>query len=196
MRKVFVQEIDEYFKILKGTIDRVSREDLSIFMNLILDTLERNATIYIMGNGGSAATASHFAADFNKGLSYHKARRFRMICLNDNIPTLTAYANDVGYENIFIEQLRNFLESDDLVIAISGSGNSPNVIKAVEFANKKGAITVGLTGYDGGKLKKVARYGVNVPIDDMQITEDMHMVFDHLMYSVLQKMLPVEQSHE
>jgi D-sedoheptulose 7-phosphate isomerase len=148
----------------------------------------------MMGNGGSAATASHYAADFNKGLSYGKARRFRFICLSDNVPTLTAYANDVAYDEAFVEQLRNFLEPGDLVVAISGSGNSRNVLKAIEYANRSGAVTVGLTGYDGGELKRIARYGVHIPIDDMQVTEDLHMVLDHLAYAVLGRFLP-EESH-
>lgn len=194
MEKDFSYEIDQYFSALKSAIDHISRSELSKFLNILLDALERKASIYIMGNGGSAATASHFAADFNKGLSYGKARRFRMICLNDNVPTLTAYANDVSYEDIFVEQLRNFLEKKDVVIAISGSGNSRNVLKAVEYANETGACTVGIAGYDGGKLKKIAKYHVIVPMNDMQITEDLHMVFDHLAYSVLQKVLAAEHS--
>jgi D-sedoheptulose 7-phosphate isomerase len=117
-----------------------------------------------------------------------------MVCLNDNIPTLTAYANDVSYDEVFVEPLRNFLAPGDLVVAISGSGNSRNVLKAIEYANGAGAVTVGLTGYDGGALKKIARYGVNVPIDDMQVTEDLHMVFDHLIYAIFGKILPLEQS--
>jgi D-sedoheptulose 7-phosphate isomerase len=192
MRKDFSYEIEQYFSILKSTMDSISRTELSEFLNILLDALEREARIYIMGNGGSGATASHFAADFNKGLSYGKARRFRMICLNDNIPTLTAYANDVGYEDIFVEPLRNFLESGDVVIAISGSGNSRNVLKAVEYANEIGAHTVGITGFDGGKLKKIAKSNVLVPVNDMQITEDLHMIFDHLAYSVLQRVLPAD----
>jgi len=143
-----------------------------------------------MGNGGSAATASHYAADFNKGLSYGKARRFRFLCLSDNVPTLTAYANDVAYEEVFVEQLRNFLQPGDLVIAISGSGNSRNILKAIEYANGEGAVTVGLTGYDGGALKRIAQHGVHVPIADMQVTEDLHMVLDHLAYAVLGRALP------
>jgi len=194
MEKDFSYEINQYFSVLKSAIDHISRSELSKFLNILLDALERKASIYIMGNGGSAATASHFAADFNKGLSYGKARRFRMICLNDNVPTLTAYANDVAYEDIFVEQLRNFLEKEDVVIAISGSGNSLNVLKAVEYANETGACTVGITGYDGGKLRKIAKYYVIVPMNDMQITEDLHMVFDHLAYSILQQVLSEEHS--
>ena len=100
-----------------------------------------------MGNGGSGASASHAAGDLNKGVSYGREKRFRVISLNDNLATLTAYANDVSYVDVFVEQLKNFLRPGDLVIAISGSGNSPNVLKAIEYANQQGAITVGLTGF-------------------------------------------------
>jgi D-sedoheptulose 7-phosphate isomerase len=190
MRPDFVPEISAYFDRIKATLDRVSREEVNKLLGLLLDALEGGRTVFMMGNGGSAATASHYAADFNKGLSYGKARRFRFICLSDNVPTLTAYANDVSYDEVFVEQLRNFLEPGDLVIAISGSGNSRNVLKAIEYANSSGAITVGLTGYDGGELKRIARHGVHIPIDDMQVTEDLHMVLDHLAYAVLGRFLP------
>jgi D-sedoheptulose 7-phosphate isomerase len=192
MRLDFVPQIESYFSRLKSTIDAISREELDGFMKLLLGALERGATVFTMGNGGSAATASHFAVDFNKGLSYRKARRFRFVCLNDNIPTITAYANDVGYDAVFVEQLRNFLKPGDLVIGISGSGNSPNVVKAIEYADSVGADTLGITGYDGGALKRAAKYGVHVPIADMQVTEDLHMVLDHLAYAVLGAYLPAE----
>jgi D-sedoheptulose 7-phosphate isomerase len=194
MRPDFTPEISAYFDRIKTTIDRVSREEVNRLLGLFLDALEKGRTVFMMGNGGSAATASHYAADFNKGLSYGKARRFRFLCLSDNVPTLTAYANDVAYDEMFVEQLRNFLEPGDLVVAISGSGNSRNVLKAIEYANRSGAVTVGLTGYDGGELKRIARYGVHIPIDDMQVTEDLHMVLDHLAYAVLGRFLP-EESH-
>ncbi|HUW41684.1 MAG TPA: SIS domain-containing protein [Rectinemataceae bacterium] len=192
MKRNFTAEIDGYFERLKQTIDRVSRAEVDAFMNLLLDALERGSRIYIMGNGGSAATASHYAADFNKGLSYGKARRFRVHCLNDNHPTVSAYANDVSYEDVFVEQLRNFLEEGDLVIGISGSGNSRNVLKAIDYANGNGAVTVGLTGYDGGRLKRAAGHSVRIPVDDMQITEDLHLVLDHLIYAVFAAFLPPE----
>jgi D-sedoheptulose 7-phosphate isomerase len=135
-----------------------------------------------MGNGGSAATASHFACDFNKGASYGYGdkNRFKFICLNDNMASLMAYANDVGYEEIFVEQLKNFFNPQDVVIGISGSGNSVNILKAIEYANANNGITIALTGYNGGKLKSIAKYGVHVNIDDMQIVEDLHMTMDHL----------------
>jgi len=180
----YTKGIEDYFAKIKRTLDAVSRSEINEFMNLLADALESGRTVFIMGNGGSGATASHYAGDFNKGLSYGKAKRFRFVCLNDNVPTVLAYANDVGYEEVFVEQLKNFLSPGDLVIGISGSGNSPNVLKAIEYANGAGATTIGLTGFDGGKLKRIARHGVNVPIDNMQVAEDLHMMLDHLVYSV------------
>lgn len=138
-----------------------------------------------MGNGGSASTASHFACNFNKELSFNKTNRFKMICLNDNIPTLLAYANDISYDVIFVEQLKNFLKKNDVVIGISGSGNSKNVINAIDFANSVGSITVGLTGFNGGNLKKLAKYSVNTNLNDMQITEDIHLSLCHIACSAL-----------
>jgi D-sedoheptulose 7-phosphate isomerase len=193
MGRDFGVDIESYFTRLKTTIDRISRQELQGFLDLLLDTLERGRQVFIMGNGGSHATASHFVADFNKGLSYGKRRRFRFMCLGDNTATLTAYANDVSYDDVYVEQLRNFLEPGDLVIGISGSGNSRNVVKAVEFANSSGAVTLGLTGYDGGALRKTAQHGVHIPIADMQVTEDLHMVLDHLAYSILGKILPADE---
>lgn len=194
MKRDFTGPLEAYIDRLKSTLDKISREEINGFLNLLVDALEAGRNVFTLGNGGSAATASHMAVDFNKGLSWGKARRFRFLCLSDNLPTLTAYANDVSYEDVFVEPLKNFLESGDLVIAISGSGNSRNVIKAVEYANARGAVTVGLTGYDGGLLKKTARHGVHIPIRDMQVTEDLHMVLDHLAYSVLGAYLPDEAS--
>lgn len=188
----FRPAIEGYLTRLKATIDLISREELQGFLTLLMESLEARRRIYVMGNGGSAATASHYVADFNKGLSLGKAQRFRFHCLNDNIPTLTAYANDVSYDDVYVEPLRNFLEAGDLVIAISGSGNSRNVLKAIEYANGAGAITLGITGYDGGKLRKIAQRGLHVPISDMQVVEDLHMVFDHLAYAVLGAILPLE----
>ncbi len=194
MKRDFTGPLEAYIDRLKSTLDKISREEINGFLNLLVDALEAGRNVFTLGNGGSAATASHMAVDFNKGLSWGKARRFRFLCLSDNLPTLTAYANDVSYEDVFVEPLKNFLEPGDLVIAISGSGNSRNVIKAVEYANAHGAVTVGLTGYDGGLLKKTARHGVHIPIRDMQVTEDLHMVLDHLAYSVLGAYLPDEAS--
>ena len=177
--------INNYFEQLKNTIDNLDRNELKTFINLLLTTRDAGKHIYIMGNGGSGATASHFCCDFNKGMSYQQDKKFKMICLNDNVATMLAYSNDVAYENVFVEQLKNFLTEGDVVIGISGSGNSKNVLNAIDYANKNGGISVGITGYNGGILKQISRYSVNANVDNMQITEDIHMMICHMIYHIL-----------
>lgn len=183
--KNYKPQIANYFARLKQTLDAIDVETLNQLMNLLEASREQGQQVFIMGNGGSAATASHFVCDFNKGLSENREKRYRFICLNDNLPMLMAYANDHSYEEIFLGPLQNYFRAGDVVIGISGSGNSANVVKAVEWARTHGGVTVALTGYDGGRLKQIAEYGVHIPINDMQITEDLHMVLDHCMMKIL-----------
>lgn len=180
----YKKDITAYFKKLKETIDKISIDDLDKLINILVNAKEEGKIIFIMGNGGSSATASHYVCDFNKGVSLGQEKKFKFICLNDNIPSLMAYANDFSFEDIFINQLNTFFHEGDVVIGISGSGNSKNVLKAIEYANNNGGITVGLTGYNGGRLKEISQYGVHIPVDDMQITEDLHMVLDHCMMKI------------
>lgn len=183
--KNYGPDILSYFNKLKQTIDKIPIQDLNLIMNLLMEAKKEGRKVFIMGNGGSSATASHYACDFNKGVSFNKAKKFKFICLNDNIPSLMAYANDLSFEDIFVEQLKNLFEEKDIVLGISGSGNSGNVLKAIEYANCHGGITIGFMGYDGGKLKSIVKYSVHIPINDMQITEDLHMVLDHCMMQIL-----------
>ena len=178
-------EITAYFEKEKHILDAISKDDINDLMNLLVDAQEKGKNIFIMGNGGSAATASHYVCDFNKGISYGKEKRFKFICLNDNIPTMMAYANDLSYEDVFVEPLKNFMQVGDIVIGISGSGNSENVIRAIKYANDNDGVTAGITGYSGGKIKEMCKYNVHIPVDDMQITEDLHMVLDHCMMKIL-----------
>lgn len=165
-------EITAYFEKEKATLDAISKDDLNTLMNVLMDARDADKSIFIMGNGGSAATASHFVCDFNKGISYGKEKMFKFICLNDNIPTMMAYANDLSYADVFVGPLKNFMQEGDVVIGISGSGNSVNVVRALQYANENGGVTVGLTGYSGGKVKQMSKYNVHIPVDDMQIAED------------------------
>lgn len=178
-------QIENYFKRLSDTIEALNTDEITEAVEVIKAAYDRDATIYVFGNGGSAATASHFVCDFNKGISEMRDRKFNLVCLSDNTPIVTAIANDISYEDVFYFQLKNKLKKDDLILAISGSGNSKNVIKAVEYAKEVGTKVIGITGYSGGKLKELADYNMHVAIDDMQITEDIHMSFDHMMYRVL-----------
>ena len=175
--KDYTKDIAAYFEREKRVLDSIDKESLSEVMNVLEQARLDGRQIFIMGNGGSGATASHYCCDFNKGISIHKDKRYRMICLNDNIPTMMAYANDTAYDEVFVGPLQNFYNEGDVVIGISGSGNSGK--------KEHGAVTVAFTGYSGGKLKQVAEYGVHIPIDDMQITEDLHMVLDHCMMKIL-----------
>lgn len=183
--KNYIDQITDYFEKEKKVLDQISKEDLNSIMNLLVDAKDAGKTIFIMGNGGSAATASHYVCDFNKGISLGKEKMFKFICLNDNVPTMMAYANDLSYADVFVGPLKNFMQAGDIVIGISGSGNSENVVRAIQYANDNGGVTVGLTGYSGGKIKQLCKYNVHVPVNDMQITEDLHMVLDHCMMKIL-----------
>ncbi len=183
----YTKQIKEYLLKEIEVLEALDEEAISRVINLLEETRANDGQIYIFGNGGSAATASHFQNDFNKGLSEHLEKKYRFQCLNDNMATVMAIANDNGYENIFVQQLENRLNEKDVVIAISGSGNSENVIRAVEYAKAHKVKVVGLTGYDGGKLKVLSDISLHAPIHSMQMTEDIHMILDHLMMSVLYK---------
>ncbi len=179
------EQIKEYFIQLQKTIGNLNLDEITDAVNAVRAAYERGAVIYIFGNGGSAATASHFVGDFNKGISEEKHKKFNLVCLNDNLPMLTAIANDIGYGEIYRFPLKGRLKKEDLVIAISGSGNSENVINAVLYAKETGCKVIGITGYDGGVLRRIADYHMDVNVDDMQLAEDVHMSFDHMMYRVL-----------
>ena len=185
----YIEDIQDYIALEIEVLKKIDVNSLNEALNLLNETRLKKSRIYICGNGGSAATASHFQNDFNKGISEHIEIPFRFQCLNDNVATLMAIANDIGYEEVFRFQLRGNLEPNDILIAISGSGNSANVINAVNYAKEQGNKVIGLTGYSGGKLKKLADISLHVPVQSMQITEDIHMIFDHLMMSIFYKFL-------
>ena len=178
------QKISEYLELEREVLKRLDIDAINAAMNLIMEAYTAKKKIYIFGNGGSSATASHYQNDFNKGLSEYVDTKFNFTCLNDNVATLMAIANDIGFEEVFRFQLRNKLEPGDIVIAISGSGNSQSVILAVEYAKEQGNQVIGMTGYNGGKLKELADISLHVDINSMQITEDVHMIFDHLIMSI------------
>jgi D-sedoheptulose 7-phosphate isomerase len=161
------------------------------FIATLYRGFEEGRTIFLIGNGGSAAAASHFGQDLAKGTlsSMHAKRRFRVIPLTDNIGFITALANDEGYESIFEQQLRNLAREGDLLVAISGSGNSPNVLRAVEYAHSIGMTTIGITGFDGGKLRALAKESVHIPIDDMGMCEAIHGVVFHAAMCFLRERL-------
>ncbi len=171
----------QYLDRLKNAMDAF---DLNVFDQMvctILDAYESQNQIFIMGNGGSGATASHLVCDINKGCCIDLDRKFKMMCLNDNIPTMLALANDISYDVVFVEQLKNFFNPGDLVIGISGSGNSENVLRAIRYASANGGRTIGWSGFGGGELAKFAELAFVVDSNDMQQVEDGHMIVAHML---------------
>ena len=180
--------VEEYLKGIRGLLDSIE-EDLTGKLDKLTATLVKarlnKQMIFAMGNGGSAATASHFIEDLAKGTIANGLPRIKAVALTDSIPSMLAWANDSSYEDIFIEQLKNLMSPGDIVIGISGSGNSMNVIKAIEYANGAGGITVGLSGYDGGKLLRCCQTNIHVPSFDMQKVEDIHLLILHLLFRLV-----------
>lgn len=187
MRVDSLNKIRGYLDGLKTLFDNVNEEEINALLTSLIEARKNKKQIFIFGNGGSGSNASHFTCDLNKGASSSSFGRFKIICLNDNIPTILAYANDLNYESIFVEQLKNFLEPGDLVIGISGSGNSKNVIKTIEYANSNGANTIGLCGFDGGQLKQTAKKSIHIKSNDMQKIEDLHIIIFHLLMQILKE---------
>jgi D-sedoheptulose 7-phosphate isomerase len=175
----------EYRQLLTDTLNRLDMAAVDAMVECFAEAHARGATIFTMGNGGSGASASHAAGDFLKGASYGLDQRFKMICLNDNLPSMMAIANDIGWDDIFVEPLKNFLQPGDVVIGISGSGNSKNVLKAVDYAKSKGATVIGMTGFKGGKLREAADISIHSDAMDMEVAEDVHMAVFNMVKKVM-----------
>lgn len=171
----------QYLDRLKALIDTFDLMAFQHMVDHILDAYRRRANIFVMGNGGSGSTASHMACDINKGCCLDLDNKFKMICLNDNMPTMLALANDLSYEAVFEEQLKNFFTPGDLVMGISGSGNSENVLRAVRYAADGKGLTIGWSGFGGGQLAELVDLPLVVASHDMQQVEDAHMIFAHML---------------
>jgi D-sedoheptulose 7-phosphate isomerase len=176
---------EDYFITYRTILDGLPYAEIEKVTFRLLRAYEEGRTVFLFGNGGSAALASHFACDLGKGTSArcNGSRRFRVIALTDNLPLITAWANDTSYDNIFVEQLRNLLGAGDITFAISGSGNSPNVLRALEAGRVMGSTTIGLTGFMGGQMKALCDYCIVVPSDNMQIIEDFHLSVTHAVFA-------------
>ena len=179
-----------YIKYLASVLNNISLTDIEKFVEVLLEARERESSIFFIGNGGSAATASHFANDIAIGTRTYE-KPFRVISLCDNQAVITAIANDDGYEKIFSQQLEVLLKKHDVVVAISASGNSPNLIDAIETAKKMSAISVGISAFDGGKMKEMVDVSLHVPTEKSEYgpAEDAHMVLDHLISNYLMRLV-------
>ena len=175
-----MDHIRNYLKDLRAALDALDLEQVQAARQLIGAARDQGRQVFLCGNGGSAATASHMANDLGKGASYGRDSRFRVIALTDNVSWMTALANDINYEAIFAEQLRNLGQAGDVLVAISGSGNSQNVLNAVEVAREKGMKTIGWTGFDGGKLAGLADLSIVAGSHHMGRVEDIHTILMHL----------------
>jgi len=183
----------DYYKNYTGSvrsaIDAIPVNALEQIIEQLDKARRSRATVYIFGNGGSAATASHFASDLAKGAQANGKPGLRTICLSDNFAVFTAWANDSGYDNVFSAQLENLVQPGDIAIGISGSGNSHNVLKGIHAARGRGIVTVGITGFDGGKLKDIADIPLAVPNNNMEQVEDIHMLLCHFITSYLREVI-------
>ena len=176
----------QYFDDLQRVVARVSREGLDQIADTLMEAYESGRTVFTFGNGGSAALASHLACDLGKGTAYcNGGKRFRALALTDNLSVLTAWANDSGYEDVFSEQLRTFIQPQDVAFAISASGNSKNVLNALRVAREASARTVGISGFEGGQMKSLCDICVVVPSSNMQIIEDLHLAMGHSIFRVV-----------
>src|ERR1700720_4444931 len=180
---VEILDARQYFEELQSVVAGLPYESINELTEIVLKAYESGNSLYLFGNGGSASLASHFACDLGKGTAYcNGGKRFRVLALTDNVPTLTAWANDSGYEDVFSEQLRNFVQPHDVAFAISGSGNSKNVLNALQVAREAGGTTVGISGFQGGEMKALCKICVVVPSDNMQIIEDLHLAMAHSIF--------------
>jgi D-sedoheptulose 7-phosphate isomerase len=186
--------IYRYVEEIKDTLDRLPWEAIQETISLLQEARLRDRRVFIMGNGGSAATASHFACDLGKGTLLPGRPRFRVMALTDNMPLFSALANDFGYDRVFVEQLINLVQPEDVVVGISASGNSPNVLNALLFARKVGATTVGMTGFDGGQLKDLVDVCIQVPNHCMEQVEDLHLMLEHLISTRLRQAIHLQEA--
>lgn len=183
-----MQHVADYLGGIGALVARIPQDQVGRVAEVLRDVYRADGVIYVCGNGGSAATASHFALDLAKGTQRDvKRRRVRAVALTDSTPLLTAWGNDTTYASVFAEQLEAWYRPGDCLVAISGSGNSPNVLEAVALVNQRGGVTCGLTGYAGGKLGTVATHSVIIPSDDLEKIEDCHMILCHLYTAYLRQ---------
>lgn len=188
-RKHLVSFLESYKQRLNDLFDSIDIEILEAIINSLITAFKEGKTLYVVGNGGSAATASHVQADFQFFVRYFTAFRPKVIALTDNVPLITAISNDISYDEIFVEQMKGVFNTGDLLLAISASGNSPNVVKAVEYAKELGGKTIAFCGFNGGKLKEITDMPLYTPNSEKDYgpIEDLHMILDHVIVNFLTK---------
>lgn len=190
------KHIMDYVDKIKKILNELPVEKIENISEIILNAYRNNKQVFIMGNGGSAATASHFACDLGKGTTqgpiFRDKKRFRVISLNDNTPLVTALSNDCGYDSVFTEQLINLVNKGDVVIALTASGNSRNILNAIKYARERGALTIAFTGFDGGKIKNMVDNYIIANSNEFGPVEDTHLILEHLICDYLKKRLENE----
>lgn len=180
-----IRILNDYLSLCQSVVDQIDRSEIEGLSDDLFRSWEQGRFVFVCGNGGAGSTAGHFAEDLNKStldrrdFENDQAKRMKVLSLSEHTSSLLAWANDEGFDRIFVEQLKNFASPGDLLIAMSGSGNSPNILKAVEWANQKGLVTWGLTGYGGGALRTLAQRSLHIPVDDMGIAQSMHLLVFH-----------------
>ncbi len=183
-----ITDAKQYFEGLQRVVVALPHDAINKIAETLVKANESGRIVYLFGNGGSAALASHLACDLGKGTAYcDGGKRFRVLALTDNLPALTAWANDSSYEHIFSEQLMNFVQAQDVAFAISGSGNSKNVLNALRVARQAGATTIGLSGFKGGEMRALCDICAIVPSNDMQIIEDLHLAMAHSIFRIVHR---------
>ncbi len=181
--------VTSYINDIKYSLDKLNPDRVDRIVDILWSAYLDDKQVFIMGNGGSASTASHFACDLSKGTVVEDKRRLRVISLNDNMALVTALANDICYDNVFKEQLVNLVNPGDVVIALTASGNSSNILRAVEYAKKKGAISIGFIGFDGGQLKAIVDEMIIAESNNYGHIEDIHLVLEHIISQCLKQRL-------
>jgi D-sedoheptulose 7-phosphate isomerase len=184
-----MRNIESYLSRLQAAVEGLPREQLAELGDILYRTYRNGQQVFTLGNGGSASTASHMAADLAKNTISANMRRFRIVSLNDNQALLTALANDLGYPSVFSEQLKNLIRAGDLLIALSGSGNSPNVLNAIRYAQRQSAEVVAILGFAGGQAAQLADLSIIVPSDHYGIVEDVHLIINHILVDYFQSRL-------
>src|SRR5580658_7373701 len=185
----------QFFERVGAELRKLDPAQVQALADAVYACYERRRTVYVIGNGGSGSNASHFCEDLGKGTLRRRdfdddsKRRIRVLSLTDNTPYILAWGNDEGFDRVFVEQLKNLAEPGDLLVAISGSGNSANILKAVEWANRNSILTFSCTGFDGGKLRALAQQGLHVPLDDMGLVESIHLTAFHWVLDDLHRRL-------